>query len=1369
MPGKIGKFIVGAVIAGAALALPGLGVALSATLKGFLLSMGASMATGALLPSGMRTRLGAITLNDSNTLAPIPVAYGRTKLGLRIVDIRTGGSDNKDLYIVGALCHGSTDGTGIQAIEEIFLDERLAVDAAGNIIAPFTGANLAFRKHLGTLTDAVDPDLNAAFPTQWPPSSKGLGIAYLMLKLKFDPEIFSSGIPNVTVMVRGAKVNDLRSAVTIQSMTNATPVVVTTSAAHGLTTGDRVTIYTAEGQSQGFTTPVTGIFTVTVTNSTTFSLTGTTAPGGTYTALTARMVKAAYSTNPIACALDVLTSPLYGLGASLSDEVNQGAFAAEANYCDELINKNGANTDLRFTANGFLDVGQSVQENLRQLMTSCRANLVYEGGRYRFLIRRPGTPTTLVLDESVIVGDWDYNIPGVRESPNTVEINYVLPNDGFGILAVSNTSPIQVTTDANHGFVTGQKMLLYLAPGFATQGLSGTLLGQFTITVTSANQFTLDGTSALGAGYVTKSTRVTGEGFPYQADQKVWPLPGAANAYLTADNGYESRATLELPFTTDGYTALQLGMVAVREGRSQLTVTMTCTEMALQLAIGDIVPVTHSSPGWVSKNFWVMAMFTLPTGLVRLTLTEYDINAYSLDALTTLPTPPRTNLPNPFTATPPTGLTLSTIEQYDADGVLKAYVQASWTAAAEPFLDYYACEYKANVDSAWLPIPDPNRTDTVAVIGPWPEGVGIDVRIKSVNTLGVSSAYATQTNYVPSLSTTLRPGSQWVDDFSTQHFPGRRWVQQAGLGSGDDIYDPDALVGGKVARIINYAWYEHKDNFPFDPNQLYVMRWRVRQLIAPSVGSKLLTLGIVGIGPDGTSYVNTVGQNSQSTQHFLAADSVDPAVSQAFTDYYAFFKGFAGGQVALTAGMLSNSGLGSFSAANLVDASKTTKGFDTNTATSGAYLQFDLGALKQICGVQLYADADDLTTPAVWKLAWSDTLGGTYTDVMTGMTADHVGFTERVFLGANKRYWRLILTNTPGAGPNFMEVRLLERVGTVAAAGSTLRNPSKLHPGIKYFRPMMIANYNSDTGGGVVDVDVVVMTIPAGAVPDQFADQTRDRTDSIWGASGRLNSNTKQDDGASTLALVKGMQRGSAQHGDAITFPVPFQSVPRIAIYGGLTYQPDSASWSPSYNSAKSQYDDSAGLNPSTSGFTVRARLRQFADVIGLQGNGWPGTVLQNPGDTDTVTLTSAPSRDDNYQVKFTATITGRSKDGQTCSATVVVAIDSSSDSGVNWTQRATVALVFVTSATVATPIGYTPVQIVNAAGLDSTDKLRLRFVSVTKSANCVLTVTNVQGVTASGIPHSANGVYYETSSDSFASKTPNASDHVTWEAMGYV
>jgi hypothetical protein len=115
----------------------------------------------------------------------------------------------------------------------------------------------------------------------------------------------------------------------------------------------------------------------------------------------------------------------------------------------------------------------------------------------------------------------------------------------------------------------------------------------------------------------------------FKAAQTQWP-PIGSNAYLTADNSFLNRLDLSLPFTNDGAMAQMIAQITLNESRNGISCSVRCTEEALQVSVGDLVTVTHDTPGWDVKPFWVQRMELLPDTNVVLTLSEYEPDAYDL-------------------------------------------------------------------------------------------------------------------------------------------------------------------------------------------------------------------------------------------------------------------------------------------------------------------------------------------------------------------------------------------------------------------------------------------------------------------------------------------------------------------------------------------------------------------------------------------------------------------------------------------------------------------------------------------------------------------------------------------------------------------
>lgn len=73
------------------------------------------------------------------------------------------------------------------------------------------------RLYKGTQTQTADTRLMELFPNVWTANHKLTGIAYLIVEYIYDETAFPSGMPNITAVVKGAKVFDPRSGLTVWS------------------------------------------------------------------------------------------------------------------------------------------------------------------------------------------------------------------------------------------------------------------------------------------------------------------------------------------------------------------------------------------------------------------------------------------------------------------------------------------------------------------------------------------------------------------------------------------------------------------------------------------------------------------------------------------------------------------------------------------------------------------------------------------------------------------------------------------------------------------------------------------------------------------------------------------------------------------------------------------------------------------------------------------------------------------------------------------------------------------------------------------------------------------------------------------------
>jgi len=239
----------------------------------------------------------------------------------------------------------------------------------------------------------------------------------------------------------------------------------------------------------------------------------------------------------------------------------------------------------------------------------------------------------------------------------------------------------------------------------------------------------------------------------YRPNQVQFPEPGAANSYLTADNNFESPRDMELPFTTDEYTAQQICQVGLNESRQDITCVLTATEEALKLEVGTVVKVTLATPGWSEKQFWVIGLFIGIEDVVRIALREYDATAYSYATMSDKRAAPDTNLPSPYTVAAPSGLTLlsdATTKLVGGAGETVPRVKVTWTRSAHTFLDYEEVFARISGGSDYESKGRVDERDTKEIyIAPVSAGQTWQVAVQAVNNIGVRSTLTADTVVIP--------------------------------------------------------------------------------------------------------------------------------------------------------------------------------------------------------------------------------------------------------------------------------------------------------------------------------------------------------------------------------------------------------------------------------------------------------------------------------------------------------------------------------------------------------------------------------------------------------------------------------------------
>jgi len=207
----------------------------------------------------------------------------------------------------------------------------------------------------------------------------------------------------------------------------------------------------------------------------------------------------------------------------------------------------------------------------------------------------------------------------------------------------------------------------------------------------------------------------------------------------TADGGFLLEGRFDFQTLTSPYQAEEMAEVILRRSREALKLNLNAGGKAYDLAIGDIVAITHSSIGFSAKNFRVNSITFNEDFTVGLNLIEHQDSHYTWASKTQVSSTPSTTLPNPFLIQPPASVTLSdTLIQYN-DGTVIVALDISIGASPNSFVSFYQVEYKKASDSDFI-IYAQGSGLTHRVLNVI-DAETYDVRVKAVGISGSSSSF----------------------------------------------------------------------------------------------------------------------------------------------------------------------------------------------------------------------------------------------------------------------------------------------------------------------------------------------------------------------------------------------------------------------------------------------------------------------------------------------------------------------------------------------------------------------------------------------------------------------------------------------------
>ncbi len=209
---------------GTAVVVAGTTLAITTAIVKYVAVVAISMAASKLLTPKMPSLADSLGSRGQMVRSPIAarqIIYGRCKVSGAIVYLSTTGAKNEYLHVVLAVA-----GHEVEELGDVYFNEDLVLSGAsdGSATGKYAGYADIYKKRGAsgqTAFSTLVTDTASLTDGKWTSDHKLTGIACMYVRLKWNTEVYIGGIPNISVIVKGKKVYDPRTATTAYSTNSA--------------------------------------------------------------------------------------------------------------------------------------------------------------------------------------------------------------------------------------------------------------------------------------------------------------------------------------------------------------------------------------------------------------------------------------------------------------------------------------------------------------------------------------------------------------------------------------------------------------------------------------------------------------------------------------------------------------------------------------------------------------------------------------------------------------------------------------------------------------------------------------------------------------------------------------------------------------------------------------------------------------------------------------------------------------------------------------------------------------------------------------------------------------------------------------------
>tara|TARA_R110002167_G_scaffold335265_2_gene542580 strand:+ start:1079 stop:3745 length:2667 start_codon:yes stop_codon:yes gene_type:complete len=215
----------------------------------------------------------------------------------------------------------------------------------------------------------------------------------------------------------------------------------------------------------------------------------------------------------------------------------------------------------------------------------------------------------------------------------------------------------------------------------------------------------------------------------------------SSTAFVTADNGQESVADIDLPFTDNSVEARRIALISLERNRQQLTVNASFGLKTLQVQVGDNIRLTNTRFGWTNKEFEVVSWnFGLTDDLdlqTQMTLRETAESVYDEVDDGAVYEKDNTTLLSPFLV-PTVGLG-TTVRTQVIREKLTNIITLKVTSGSSESIDYVEAEFKLSSSTDWITLGTGQLGKFEAIDL---EDGDYDFRARVINTFGIKGVWS---------------------------------------------------------------------------------------------------------------------------------------------------------------------------------------------------------------------------------------------------------------------------------------------------------------------------------------------------------------------------------------------------------------------------------------------------------------------------------------------------------------------------------------------------------------------------------------------------------------------------------------------------